>query len=83
MDTIIGTAQQGAEQVRELVMWLTGLTGGTSLVAVIVMFMVGSAIIKTIARILLIVAILAVGVWAYLYFGLDAYFDILSIIGLG
>lgn len=83
MDTILGTAQHGADQLRIIVEWVSGLTGLSSLVVVWLMIKAGSAVIRTLARVVLVVAVIACAVWAYLHFGLDAYVDVLSILGLG
>ena len=83
MDNLLGTAQQGMEQLREIYLWVTGLTGGTGLVAALLLIKAGSLVLRTIAKIVLVIVVVALAIWAYLYFGLDAYFDILPILGIG
>ena len=83
MNNLLDTAQQGVEQTKLIVEWVTGLTGLSSFVVVWMMIQTASAIVRALAKVVLVVGILLCAVWAYLHFGLDAYFDILPILGLG
>lgn len=60
---------QGADAVREVVAWISGITGLSSLAAIIVGVFVGSKIIKGIIKLLLTIVIIAAGLFIWSQIG--------------